>query len=128
MGRHNERMRDVLAQYRGREMKTTGDGVMAILDGTARAILCASRMVEVAPEDGIEIRAAVHTGEIGIVADDLRGVAVHEAVPVLGVAQPSEVLVTDVTKAWPANPAPGSRIAANTSSRGWRRLADSSRS
>jgi class 3 adenylate cyclase len=32
------------------------------------------------------------------VEHDLRGIAIHEAVRVLGIAQPGEVLVTDVTK------------------------------
>jgi class 3 adenylate cyclase len=98
LGRHTERMRDVLGQFRGREVKTTGDGLLAILDGTARAIRCAARMVSVAPEDRLEIRAAVHTGEVEVVENDLQGVTVHEAVRVLGVAQPGEVLVTEVTK------------------------------
>ena len=99
-----------------------------MFDGAARAVRCAAAIRDWAVDDGFEIRAGVHSGEVERQMDNIRGVAVHEAVPVLGVAQPSEVLVTDVTKAWPANPAPGSRIAANTSSRGWRRLADSSRS
>lgn len=51
LGRHTERMREVLAQFRGREIKTTGDGLLAISDGAARAVRCAARMVAVAPED-----------------------------------------------------------------------------
>ncbi|HEX6401443.1 MAG TPA: adenylate/guanylate cyclase domain-containing protein [Actinomycetota bacterium] len=98
LARHNERMRDALAQFRGREVKTTGDGVMAILDGAARAIRCAVRMGELAPEDGISIRAAVHTGEVGIVQGDVQGIAVHEAARVLAIAGPGEVLVTEVTR------------------------------
>jgi class 3 adenylate cyclase len=98
LGRHIERMREVLGQFRGREVKTTGDGLMAISDGAARGIRCAARMVAVAPEDGLEIRAAVHTGEVEVLERDLLGVTVHEAVRVLGVAQPGEVLVTEITR------------------------------
>jgi class 3 adenylate cyclase len=98
LSRHNARMREILANFRGREVKTTGDGILAVLDGAGRAIRCAARMVAVAPEDGIEIRAAVHTGEVEPVENDLRGVAIHEAVRVLRIAQPGEVLVTDVTR------------------------------
>jgi len=98
LGRHTERMREVLGQFRGREIKTTGDGLLAILDSAARAIRCAARMVAVAPEDGLEIRAAVHTGEVQVVENDLQGIAIHEAARVLGVAEPGEVLVTEVTK------------------------------
>jgi class 3 adenylate cyclase len=97
LGRHTERMREVLAHFRGREIKTTGDGLLAILDGAGRAIRCAARMVALAPEDGLEIRAAVHTGEVEVVEDDLHGVAIHEVVRVLGIAKPGEVLVTETT-------------------------------
>jgi class 3 adenylate cyclase len=98
LARHYSRMREVLAQFRGREVKTTGDGMLAVLDGAGRAIRCAARMVAAAPGDGIAIRAAVHTGEVEAVENDLQGLAIHEVVRVLGIAQPGEVLVTDVTK------------------------------
>lgn len=95
---HNARMREILGQFRGREVKTTGDGFLALFDGAARAVRCAARMTAAAPEDGIEIRAAVHTGELEVVGGDVQGVTVHEAARVLGVARPGEVLVTSVTR------------------------------
>jgi class 3 adenylate cyclase len=98
LGRHNARMRELIQQFRGREVKTTGDGFLAMFDGAARAVRCAGRMVAAAPEDGIRIRAAVHTGELEVVGDDLQGVTVHEAARVLAIAGPSEVLVTSVTR------------------------------
>jgi class 3 adenylate cyclase len=98
LGRHNARMRDLIHQFRGREVKTTGDGFLAMFDGAARAVRCAARMVASAPEDGITIRAAVHTGELEVVGEDLQGVTVHEAARVLAVAEPNEVLVTSVTR------------------------------
>jgi class 3 adenylate cyclase len=98
LGRHNARMREVILQFRGREVKTTGDGFLAMFDGAARAVRCAARMVRAAPDDGIQIRAAVHTGELEVVGNDVQGVTVHEAARVLAVAAPSEVLVTSVTR------------------------------
>ncbi len=98
LSRHNARMRDVLGQFRGREVKTTGDGFLAMFDGAARAVRCAGRMTALAPEDGIQIRAALHTGEVSLVAGDLQGVTVHEAARVLGVAGAGEVLVTSITR------------------------------
>jgi class 3 adenylate cyclase len=64
-------MRDVVTTFRGREIKTTGDGFLVVFDGAARAIRCAKRMADSAREDGISIRAAVHTGEIEFVGEDV---------------------------------------------------------
>jgi class 3 adenylate cyclase len=98
LARHNARMRDIVATFRGREIKTTGDRFLVVFDGAARAIRCARRMVDSAPEDGVSIRAAVHTGEIEFVGDDVLGVAVHEASRVAALAAEGEVLVTAVTR------------------------------
>jgi len=98
LARHNSRMRDVVTTFRGREIKTTGDGFLVIFDGAARAIRCAKRMADSAREDGISIRAAVHTGEIEFVGEDVLGVTVHEAARVAAAAAEGEVLVTAITR------------------------------
>ena len=98
LARHNSRMRDVVTTFRGREIKTTGDGFLVVFDGAARAIRCAKRMVDSAPEDAISTRAAVHTGEIEFVGDDVLGVTVHEATRVAALAAEGEVLVTAITR------------------------------
>jgi class 3 adenylate cyclase len=91
-------MRDVVTTFRGREIKTTGDGFLVVFDGAARAIRCARKMVDSAPEDGIAIRAGAHTGEVEFVGDDVLGAAVHEATRVSALASEGEVLVTSVTR------------------------------
>jgi Adenylate and Guanylate cyclase catalytic domain len=73
LARHNARMRDIVSTFRGREIKTTGDGFLVVFDGAARAVRCAQRMVDSAREDRVSIRAAVHTGEIEFVGDDVLG-------------------------------------------------------
>lgn len=98
LAHHNSRVREVLGRFRGREVKTTGDGFLAVFDGAARGVRCAAELVVAAASAGVPIRAAVHAGEVEIVDDDLRGVAVHEAARVLGLAGPGEVLVTSVTR------------------------------
>lgn len=98
LARHNARMRDVVTTFRGREIKTTGDGFLVVFDGAARAVRCARKMVDSAPEDGIAIRAGVHTGELEFVGDDVLGVAVHEAARVAALAAEGQVLVTAVTR------------------------------
>jgi class 3 adenylate cyclase len=98
LARHNARMRDIVSTFRGREIKTTGDGFLVVFDGAARAVRCARRMVDSAREDGVSIRAAVHTGEVEWVGDDVVGVSVHKASRVAAAAAEREVLVTAVTR------------------------------
>ena len=94
---HNARLREQLNVFRGREVKTTGDGVLAVFDSPTRAVRCALAMVRSTQAIGVEIRIGIHTGEIELVGDDVRGIAVHTAARVLGVADRNEVLVSSTT-------------------------------
>ena len=94
---HNGRVRTALNVHRGREVKTTGDGVLAVFDSPLRAVRCAAEICRTVRSLGIEVRTGVHTGEIEIVGDDVRGIAVHTAARVVGVAGPSEVVVSAAT-------------------------------
>jgi class 3 adenylate cyclase len=96
---HQAGTREILGQYRGREVDFAGDGVLAVFDGAARAIRCAMRLREAASELGLAIRAAVHTGEVEIAGAAVRGMSVHEASRILGLAGTAEILVSDVTAA-----------------------------
>ncbi|HSM18545.1 MAG TPA: adenylate/guanylate cyclase domain-containing protein [Gemmatimonadales bacterium] len=90
--------RRVLDRYRGREVVTTGDGMLATFDGAERAVLAALALSPALAELGIEVRTGVHTGEIEVVPDNVRGVAVHVAARVMALAGPGEVIVSDVTR------------------------------
>src|SRR5206468_7866574 len=62
--RHDALVRSQLERHRGQEVKQTGDGFLARFDGPARAIRCASAIVEEAPASlDLDIRAGLHTGE-----------------------------------------------------------------
>jgi class 3 adenylate cyclase len=95
---HYERVREHIARLRGREVKTTGDGQLAIFDAPARAIRCAVAICRTAIEAGLEIRAGINTGEVEVVADNVRGLAVHEAARVMAAARPGEILVSKLTR------------------------------
>jgi class 3 adenylate cyclase len=95
---HNHQVRLELNRFRGREIQTTGDGFLAVFDGPARAVRCAQAIGPAVARLGIAIRAGVHTGEVEFVGDNVRGLAVHEASRVAGVAMPGEVLVSATTK------------------------------
>jgi class 3 adenylate cyclase len=61
----------------GREVKSLGDGFLATFDGPARAIHCATSIITALRSLGLQIRAGIHTGEVEIAGDDIRGIAVH---------------------------------------------------
>jgi class 3 adenylate cyclase len=93
---HNRIVERQVAAARGTVVKFTGDGALATFDGTARAINCASAIRDAMEDLGLQIRVGLHTGEIEIADGDIRGIAVHVAARIMGLAGPGEVLVSGV--------------------------------
>jgi class 3 adenylate cyclase len=88
-----------LRRFRGRPIKTMGDGFLATFDGPARAIRCATAIRDTAREQfGLEVRSGLHTGEIELIGDDVGGIAVHIGARVGSSAGPGEVLVSGTVK------------------------------
>jgi class 3 adenylate cyclase len=94
LDRHDAMVRHELRRFRGREVKTTGDGMLATFDSPARAMRAAAAVCVGARPLGIEVRAGLHTGEVELRGDDVSGVAVHLAQRVSGLAGAGEVLVS----------------------------------
>jgi class 3 adenylate cyclase len=92
------RVREVLKQYRGREINTLGDGFLAAFDGPARAIRCAGAIRDAVRSLNLEVRCGLHTGECEVVGNDLAGIAVHTGARVAGLAAPGEVLVSQTVR------------------------------
>jgi class 3 adenylate cyclase len=99
LGRHGDRVRLELDRFHGVEVDTTGDGFLAMFDGASRAVRCAAAIAGVAEDDGLQVRAGVHSGEVEREGRTLRGVAVHAATRIAALAQPGEVLVSDASVA-----------------------------
>jgi class 3 adenylate cyclase len=95
---HNALVRRELVRFRGREVKTVGDGFLATFDGPARAIRCACAIRDGVRALGLEIRAGLHTGECELMGDDVGGIAVHISARVVGSAAAGEVLVSSTVK------------------------------
>ena len=95
---HNEVVRNQLKRFRGREIKTTGDGFLATFDGPARAVKCACSIRDEVRHFGIEIRSGLHSGECEIIDDDIGGIAVHITARVMSIAKPGEVLSSSTVK------------------------------
>ncbi|MGH2785573.1 MAG: adenylate/guanylate cyclase domain-containing protein [Actinomycetota bacterium] len=85
-------------RFRGRQVKTLGDGVLATFDGPARAVRCAQSLATRTRELGVEVRSGVHTGEIELIGNDVGGIAVHIGSRVAGVAKAGEVIVSSTVK------------------------------
>lgn len=94
LDRHDALMQQELARFGGRQVKTTGDGVLATFDGPARAIRGACAIRDAVARLGIDIRAGLHTGEIELRGDDVAGIAVNIAQRVSSLARSGEVLVS----------------------------------
>jgi pimeloyl-ACP methyl ester carboxylesterase/class 3 adenylate cyclase len=84
--------------FRGREIDVVGDRPLAIFDGPARAIRCASAITKYASRLDIEMRSGLHTGECEIVDGTVAGVAAEIGACVANEAKAGEVLVSRTVK------------------------------
>jgi class 3 adenylate cyclase len=95
---HQASVQRELTRFRGREVKTLGDGSLATFDGPARAIRCGRAIAEAAHSLDLEVRIGLHSGEVELMEDDLGGIAVHIAARVGALASEGEVLVSSTVK------------------------------
>ena len=95
---HHRRVRSLLAQFRGREIDTAGDGFFALFDGPARAVRCGRAICEDARALGLGVRVGVHTGEVELDGSAVRGIAVVIGARVMSKAGSGEVLVSSTVR------------------------------
>jgi len=95
---HNAVMVKEIDRFRGRAIRGTGDGYLAVFDGPGRAIRCGSAIHSELGRHGIAIRAGLHTGEIDLMGDDVGGIAVNIAARVLAEAANNEIWVSRTVK------------------------------
>jgi class 3 adenylate cyclase len=91
---HDELLRAQVERFRGRLVRSTGDGVLATFDGPGRAVRCACALRDEVRPLGLDIRVGLHSGEIELRDDDVAGMAVHIGARVAALAAPGEVLVS----------------------------------
>jgi class 3 adenylate cyclase len=92
---HDAMVREVLARYRGHEIKTTGDGFLATFDATTRALRCVPEILARAKGMGLDLRAGLHMGEVEVRGLDIGGLAVSIAKRVCDQAGPGEILESE---------------------------------
>lgn len=99
LSNHYEAIRAELDRSGGREVATTGDGILAVFDAPASALRCASSIRAAANRQDLHVRAGVHVGEVQIVGENVQGLAVHEAARVMAAAGTDEILASEPTRA-----------------------------
>ena len=104
--RHFAEMRSALAVHRGTEVKTLGDGMMAVFGSATDAIACAVTMQQAAaaqgrsdPEARQDIRVGLSVGEAAVEDGDFFGIPVVEASRLCAAANSGQILVTDLMRA-----------------------------
>ena len=94
MDRHLQMARAEVDRWMGQHIESTGDGIMATFDTPTRALRCAFALHDVVHGLGLEMRAAIHTGEIERREGGWGGIGVHIAARVMGQAGADQVIVT----------------------------------
>jgi class 3 adenylate cyclase len=95
LDRHDALAGEIVGRFGGRLIKSTGDGILATIDGPARAVRCAQEFSFAMHRIGLEIRVGLHTGEVELRGDDIGGIAVTIARRVCDSAGPNEVRVSE---------------------------------
>jgi class 3 adenylate cyclase len=99
LDKHDTLVREEVERYRGRLIKSLGDGMLATFDGPSRAISSTIAIRDGVRKLGLEIRAGLHTGECEMRADDdIGGLAVHIASRISSLAATGEVLVSSTVR------------------------------
>ena len=91
-------VRRELKTLRGKEVVTTGDGLLATFDAPAAAVRCAAAIREAVRTLGLEIRVGLHAGEYKVSGPDVFGLTLHIGARVAAKARAGEILVSSAVK------------------------------
>jgi len=91
-------VRKQLKALRGKEVVTTGDGLLATFVAPAAAIRCATTIREAVRTLGLEIRVGLHAGEYKVSGAEVVGLAFHIGARVAAKARAGEVLVSSAVR------------------------------
>jgi class 3 adenylate cyclase len=95
---HDDVARSVLAGFGGREVETAGDSFLVVFDSAEGAIRCGHALVRALDAIRLRIRVGIHSGEVVVSDDQVRGLAVHAAARILDEAGSGEVLLSGTTR------------------------------
>jgi class 3 adenylate cyclase len=98
MNHYYAAVRRELKTLRGKEVVTTGDGLLATFDAPAAGIRCATAIRQAVRTLGLEIRVGLHVGEYKVSGTDVFGLAFHIGARVAAKARAGEVLVSSAVR------------------------------
>jgi class 3 adenylate cyclase len=102
---HDAMVRRALLDAGGREVKHTGDGIMASFDDAAEAVRCARAIqsafaaFNLASEEKLQVRIGLHAGEPIEDSNDLFGATVQMAARICAAAAAETIVVSDRVRA-----------------------------
>ena len=88
----------MLDRFEGARGRDDRGRFVAVFDGAERAIHAAQEIGRAASSIGLEVRAAVHTGEIELEGGNVRGAAMHIAARIADLAEPGQVYASWATR------------------------------
>jgi len=98
LDQHNRIIRQEINNYRGREIRSTGDGFLITFDGPSRAVSFAVKIMEAMEEIGLDIRVGIHTGEVSQKGHEIEGIGVHIAARVIDQAPANTILASSTVR------------------------------
>lgn len=98
LGRFHRLVRVEVRRRDGRDQDTAGDGVLATFAEPARAVEAAAAIIGAVHDLGLDVRAGIHTGEVGTIDGKLQGIAVNIGARVVALADAAEILTTGTVK------------------------------
>lgn len=98
LDQHDALVRSTLTEFDGREIRSMGDGFVAVFQTPERALDAARLIAERVKALGIEVRGGIHTGECEIRGEDIGGIAVHVTARIAALAGPSEVFASSTVR------------------------------
>jgi class 3 adenylate cyclase len=91
-------VRRELKAVRGKEVVTTGDGLLATFSAPVAGVRCAAAIREAVRTLGLEIRVGLHAGEYNVSGAEVVGLAFHIGARVAAKARAGEILVSSTIK------------------------------
>lgn len=96
---HDRTARGLIDEHRGRVVKSTGDGLLAVFDAPSQGVECGIKLCDALRGIGIQIRAGLHAGEIEVHDDgDISGIAVNLAARVEQQASDGELWTSSTVR------------------------------
>jgi class 3 adenylate cyclase len=96
LDRHDAVNRTAVTRRGGEVIKTTGDGVLALLPSATAAIEAAKTIRAQLRDEDLEVRIGIHLGEIDRRGEDVSGLAVNIAARIMSSAEPDQILASAI--------------------------------